>query len=305
MEPALKNWLQVGLLGMIWGSSFMAVSVAVQSVGPLMVAGSRLAVAAALLLILTRIMGIGLPGFRRPSDRKLWFYILGFACFSMAFPFTLLSWGQKYVTSGFAGVTMAAVPLLVLPLAHIFVPGDRMTVLKSIGMALGFVGVWILIGPGAFESHGGSLEPLARAACLTAAACYAIGGVVTRLAPPVDPIALATGATGLAALMLLPVALMVEGLPADAPPLAVLSAVYLGAVPTAGANLLLVAVIRSAGPTFLSLVNYQVPVWSVIFGVVFLNELLPPAIFIALALILAGAAVSQWVNLSRILRKPA
>ena len=91
----------------------------------------------------------------------------------------------------------------------------------------------------------------------------------------------------------MPLALALGGLPEQPPAAAVAGLLYLGIVPTAVATVLLVFVIKSAGPSFLSLVNYQVPVWAVILGLVVLDEELPAQFLGALALILAGLAVSQ------------
>ncbi len=297
-----KNWLMLGALGVIWGSSFMAVSVAVRTTGPLTVAAGRIAIGAVLLLILLRLRGISLPALGAADGKKVWAAALGLGSFSMALPFFLLSWGQQYVASGFAGVTMATVPLLVLPLAHFLVPGDGMSRRKFIGMVLGFIGVAVLIGPDAFTSLGGQLEPVARLACFTAAACYAVGSIITRLAPKVDPIAFATAATVLAAIIIVPIALIVEGAPLSMGRTSLIAIIFLGAIPTAMANLLLVGVIRSAGPTFMSLVNYQVPLWSVLFGAIFLQEILPTRAFAALALIMLGLGISQLATIQRMVR---
>jgi len=98
----------------------------------------------------------------------------------------------------------------------------------------------------------------------------------------------------------LPAAWIVEGPPpsVDGQTLAVLA--LLGLVPTAGANILRVVVIRTAGPTFMSLTNYIVPVWSVVLGAWILSEPLPPSLLWALALILAGVFLSQWGALRRL-----
>ena len=293
MQAGLTNWMRIGVLGMIWGSSFMAVTVAVSGFGPITVAAGRIALGAALLLILLRILGISLPTMKGAEGRKTWLFALGFGAFSMALPFFLLSWGQLYVASGFAGVTMAAVPLLLLPMAHFMIPNEQLTKRKTIGFLVGFAGVIVLIGLDAFKSSGLGQEPLARLACFAAAGCYAVGGIITKLAPKVNPFSFAATSTMLAAMVIVPIALVLEGVPQEFPTDAVLAVVFLGIVPTAIANLLLVSVIRSAGPSFLSLVNYQVPIWSVIFGTVFLNEILPTRLFIALAMILLGLAINQ------------
>ncbi|MDQ7069448.1 MAG: DMT family transporter [Rhodobacterales bacterium] len=304
-EATAKSWIMIAILGVIWGSSFMAVSIAIQGFGPLTVAAIRITIGAVMLYSLTRILGIALPVFSGREGRLTWLAALGFGFCSMALPFFLLSWGQQYVSSGFAGVTMAAVPLLVLPLAHFLVPGDQMTLPKAIGFIVGFAGVVVLIGLSAFDggSSGGGLETLAKVACLGASVGYAFGGIITRLAPKVDPIAFAASATILGALMISPIAFSVEGIPEMPETMPLIAVIFLGVVPTAMANLLLVAVIRSAGPSFLSLVNYQVPIWSVIFGAVFLSEALPPSTFYALALILGGVGLSQIKTLRRLFQR--
>ena len=300
METGLINWLRIGALGLIWGSSFLAINLAIKGFGPLSVAAGRIVLGAVILFFLTRARDLSLPPLRGAQGRRLWLGVLGFGIFSMALPFFLLSWGEGYVASGFAGMSMAAAPLLVLPLAHFLVPGDQLTRPKVAGFVIGFIGVVVLIGAGAFTSIGNEMEPLARLACLGAAASYAVGSIIIRLTPKIDPIAFAASATLLAAAMILPAALLIESLPMAPSALSWGALIYLGVVPTALANLLLVAVIRSAGPSFMSLVNYQVPLWSVAFGALFLSESLPARSYAALALILAGMAISQgWKNRAR------
>lgn len=286
--PGLINWLTLGLLGLIWGASFMSISVALTGAGPLSVAAIRLVIAAATLLAVSIAMGLRLPAFHQ---RKLWLCILGLGLFTNAVPFTLLSLAIQNVPSAFAGLTMAAVPLLVLPLAHFLVPGERMRRIKTVGFTLGFIGVLVLIGIGDMFSGDGT--GWSRLACIAAAFCYAIGSIITRNAPPVHPLTFSSGGLLVGALIMLPVALTIEGLPGAMPASAWGALIYLGLGPTALATILLVRVIQSAGPSFMSLVNYQVPVWSVIFGVTFLDETLPANFVIALALILGGLAISQ------------
>lgn len=293
--PGWRNWALLSFLGLIWGGSFPAVEVALAGFGPLSIAAARITIAALMLLAVAARMGHGLPEFATPTGRRIWLHALGMAIFTNALPFALLSWGQQYVTAGFAGITMAVVPLVVLPLAHFLVPGEAMTRRKGVGFAVGFVGVVILIGPQSLLlASGAALEPLARLACLGATVCYALGSIITRLSPPVSQLSFSAAALALAAIIMLPLALLVEGLPAPAMPTGAWVAVaYLGLIPTALATVILVRIIRDAGPSFMSLVNYQVPVWAALMGVVFLSEQLPTRFITALGLILAGLAISQ------------
>lgn len=296
IRPA--DWAMVTTLGLVWGATFLVIEIALEGITPFWLAAGRIGFAAALTGAIWAVRGGRLfPGAARARTS-----ILAIGALSSAVPFMLLSWGQQHVTSGFAGVSMAAVALMVLPLAHLFVPGERLTARKGFGFLIGFAGVVVLIGGQAFDSTGAAQEVPGRLACLTAAGCYAVGSVLTRRLPPVDPVALAAVLLFIGAAVVIPVAWAVEGPPPlpDGHTLAALA--VLGLLPTAGANFLRILVIRSAGPTFMSLTNYQVPLWSVVLGAAVLGEALPPALLAALALILAGVALSQWQAIRRLLR---
>ena len=302
-QVTVKHWIMLALLAMIWGASFMVMSIALRGVGPLVLAATRITLGALLLLAMMAAMGRRLPRWRGENGPSIWAFALAMALFSNAVPFFLLGWGQQVVASGFAGVSMSVVPLLVLPLAHVLVPGERMTLRRLTGFIMGTCGVAVLIGPAAFAETGADLELLARLACVAAAGCYAVGSICTRLSPEVDRLALSATVLLLASLILVPVAFAVEGWPATLDRTSLLALLYLGILPTGVAQVVLVVLNREAGPVFFSLVNYQVPIWSVIFGAVFLLEPLPPSLLLGLALILGGVALSQLGRLKRLFRR--
>lgn len=283
-------------LGLIWGATFMVVSIALEGYGPVTVAAARTTLGAVALLAVMVITGRGIPRW----DRTLWNYIVWIGLLSTALPFVLLSWGQQFVPSAFAGLSMAAIPLMVLPLAHFF-SDEPLSTRKFIGVSLGFCGALVLIGPGLTQLGQGA-EPLAQLACIGAALCYSVASIFTRRCPPVDPVTLAALTLVVGSLVLLPVMLATEGVPGWSGSRSGLAIIALGLVPTALATLLRVSIIRSAGSVFMTLVNYQVPVWSMVFGAWVLSEALPLRFFIALALILTGLAISQWVSLTRMLK---
>ena len=293
-RPTALSWILLSLLALIWGGSFLAVEYALEGFQPLTIASLRISMAAVIVTAVSFAIGHGLPEMSTAMGRRVWLHAVGMALLSNAVPFSLLSWGQLHVTSGFAGITMAIVPLIVLPLAHFLVPGEQMSLRKSIGFTVGFAGVVLLIGPGsALNSSNAEAEGLARLACLGAAICYSLGSIVTRLTPPVPLLAFSSASLIIAAITLGPVALILEGWPDQATRDAWTAVIYLGLLPTAIATILLVYVIKTAGPSFMSLVNYQVPVWAIVFGMVFLDEALPIQFIAALVLILAGLAISQ------------
>lgn len=295
------NWAALIFLGIIWGGSFMGSKLALTGFGPMTISALRLIIASTVMVSFAYIFRNGLPKFKTLTDKRIWLHIFGMGIFTNAIPFTLLNWGQLRVPSGFAGISMAVVPLLILPLAHFTVQSDQMTKKKVLGFIIGFIGVVILVGPSSFLGASlDPLEPIAKLACIGAAACYAIGTIITRTCPPVGLLSYSAAGLLIGTIGMVPIALYFEGVPAIPETKAIAAIVYLGIFPTAIATIMLVNLINKAGPTFMSLVNYQVPVWAVLFGVVFLNETFPSSFFGAVALILLGLAVSQWKLFKRL-----
>lgn len=290
--PRPIHWAGTVALGIIWGTSFLSMALALDGFPPLWVATGRLVIGGLTLLAVERALAVaGMPGTGTPPP---WPFVLGTGLFAAALPFALLTWGLQSVPSGFAGVSMAAVALFVLPLAHVFVPGERMTAPRTAGTAIGFVGVVLLIGPDALAGAGDAGMLPGRLACIASALCYAVASILTRRCPASDPIRFARAMTFAGAAMLLPVALLVDGPPPlDAGLLPVLSLLWVGILPTGLANLVRVLIVRSAGPGFMSLTAYQVPVWAVIFGALVLAEPITAPMLGALALIFSGIALTQ------------
>ena len=296
-QPTPANWLSIAALGLIWGATFMVVAIALEGYGPLTVACARTTLGAVALLALMVLLKRPLPEFT-PQMRG---YLIAIGLLNTALPFALLSWGQQYVPSAFAGISMAALPLFVLPLAHVFTD-EKMSLRNSLGVMMGFIGAIVLIGPGVLRL-GTGWEPLGQLACIAASISYAVSSIMTRRCPPIDPITMAALLLTIGSAALIPAMLVFEGVPrmGDARP--TIAIIVLGFIPTALAALIRVATIRSAGAIFMTLVNYQVPLWSMVFGVIVLSEVLPLRFFIALGLILIGLAISQWSNLRKLLAR--
>lgn len=292
------SWIMVATLGLTWGGTFLVTKIALTGMTPFWLAAARIVFASIVMTLVWGVMGFKLFDQRPSRADQMNLFVIG--ALSSTVPFILLAWGQQFVTAGFAGVSMAAVALIVLPLAHFLVPGERLTLRKSLGFLIGFAGVVILIGAQAFESSGATLETPGRLACLGAAACYAVSSILIRRLPPVEPIGLATLLLWIGAVLIVPLAIWAEGWPPLPTPKIWAVLAFLGLIPTAAANFLRVLVVRSAGPVFMSLVNYQVPVWSVVMGAIFLSEPLPPSLIWAMALILAGVGLSQYGALRRL-----
>ena len=294
ISNTIFSWLLLISLGIIWGMSFLGVELALVNFKPLTIASFRITLAAIILYLICTLTGNKLPSHNDPNGKKILLHCLGFGLFSNAIPFSLLSWGQINVSSGFAGITMAVVPLVVLPMSHYLVPGQQMTKVKIFGFIIGFIGVIILIGPSSVEVTNNSTIISAQIACILASVCYATGSIITKLTPPVNLVSFTSCSLLISSLIMLPLSFIVDGLPFFYFDLSLLGLIYLGLFPTALATIMLVTLIRLKGPPFLSLVNYQVPVWALIFGLFILDEDLPTQFIIALFIILIGLGISQY-----------
>ncbi|MEL6609174.1 MAG: DMT family transporter [Pseudomonadota bacterium] len=293
--------VMVLILGITWGSTFLVTEIALAGMTPFWLAAGRQIIGAVVMCSVWAVIG----GKIRKADDGLarWPFLLVAGITSSALPFALLAWGQQFVTSGFAGVSMAAVALIVLPLAHVFVPGERAGPRRVAGFVIGFIGVCVLLGARAFDSSGAAMEGWGRMACLGAATCYAVSSVLLRRCPPIDPVAMASVLIVVGASVATVVAFVIEGWPEMPEGPALLALVGLGLIPTAAANFLRVFVIRTAGPVFMSITNYIVPVWSVAMGAWILNEPVPGTMGVAVVLILAGVALSQSRALLGLIRR--
>jgi drug/metabolite transporter (DMT)-like permease len=273
-----------------WGSSFAMTKVAVASIDPAWVMALRLLVGGMLLAIV-----LTLTRRKWPRDNHLWKWFAGLGLIGHAIPFFLISWGTQFISSGLSGVLMGAIPLFVIVLAHFFLPDEKLTRMKSVGFIVGFVGLMIVLGPEkllAFEGQG--MAVVGEIAILLACVCYAVHSLLARRIPfhgPAEQAAAVCLSGGLVGLVF--AALYAPHGLEQATPLAYLCVIGLGIVPTALATLLVYAIVRSAGVSFVAYSNYLVPVYALGLGAIALGESLTANVGIGLLLILAGIAASR------------
>ncbi len=282
-------------LVIMFGSAFMFTKISVQEYPPVIVTAGRIIIAAGLLLLISVI--------RRDSFtfiRRHWGLLIALAFFGSCLPFYLISWGQQTVDSSIAGILMAVMPLTTIVLAHFFVVDEKLTTNKVIGFFLGFVGILVLFGPGAlanFESDVNRL--LAMLAILAGAISYAVNTIIAKRLPKESFVAMSAAVLIIASLLMLP-SIFISNLDwtFSIRSIEFASLVLLGVFPTAVATIIYFAVIARVGPSFLAQINYLIPVWAVLVGVVFLNEKIGFNAIIALFIILLGIALAQRKKLS-------
>lgn len=285
-----KDWMLLLALVAMWGSSFMFNRIAVASLPPLTVVAGRVGVAAIALIFIVYAMGR-----RLPLPGKDWWPYVVIALIGNAIPFYLITWGQQVVESALAGILMAVMPLATIVLAHFLIAGEHLTRQRAAGFALGFGGIVLLMGPAALAGIGGeAVRIISQLAVLGGALCYALQSVLTRLIVRGDVMVAAAGTLLVASVIVVPVALWLDRPWQLAPSMSSAAAVvWLGIGPTAVATILYFMLIRSAGPSFMSLVNYLSPGVAVMLGLLVMGETPSANAYFGLALILCGIAVTQ------------
>ena len=293
-----QSWLLLTVLGLIWGSTFMIIELALDGISPFWLAAARISIAA----VITNIIWFFSSRILFQTRLKAWRTLVFSGVFATAAPFIALSWGQQFVTSAFAGISMASVALLILPLSYFFVASEKITASTILGIFCGFCGVFILLGPEVFMASNETKEAYGRLACLFATFCYAISAVLAKRLPPIDPIGLAAVSLASGAVFVIPTAWLIEGAPPQVSSKTLFYLLILGVFPTAAATFLRIIIIRTAGPVFMTLTNFQVPLWSVFFSILILDEPFKISMLIALAVILSGLAINQHSEIKKIIK---
>ena len=288
-EMTGREWGILLFLALIWGGAFLFIGVAVRHVEPLTYVWLRLTIAAGAMWLFLKVSGgkLGLP-------RQVWGSILLLALLNNALPFTLFGWGQTHIASGLASILNATTPIWGVLVAHLFTRDERMNPRKIAGVLLGFGGVATMIGPTLLADVGS--DAVAQLACITASLSYAIAAVWARRFKRMglSPLSVTTGQLSAGALIMLPVAMIVDQpWTQPLPPLSAWAAITALAVMCTALGYVL----------YFRLIDSAVPPFAILFGGLFLNEVLAPQDFIGLALIALGLAAIDG-RVLRLLRPP-
>jgi drug/metabolite transporter (DMT)-like permease len=271
-------------LALIWGASFMFIKIADRQLAPSTLIFARIGSAAVVLAV----VAVWRLGARETLAelRRSWVWLVVIGLTNTALPFWLLSWGETRLDSGLASIIQGAVPIFNALLAFAFFREQRVTGLKFLGLAIGFIGVALLVGA---QQHG---KLLAAVAVVGMALCYAFGaGVAGRYLKGTPPLVVALASCLVATVAAAPAGVIQA--PAEMwHGKTIMSIVVLGVFGTAIAYLLFFELIRTAGPNYATLVTYLVPPIALAYGAIFLGESFGASAFVALALILGGVALA-------------
>lgn len=275
-------------LGAIWGASFMFIKVGGEEIQPFALVEMRLALAALVMLVVSAA--------RRGTFAEMrarWLPLTVMGLINCALPYTLITWGEVYISSGLAAIYNACAPLWAAALSFVIPSSERMTVGRLVGLLVGITGVFLVVSSN-LDLGGDSIwHWVGQGACLLAALSYALAGIYGRHALKGVPVQVsATGQLITGALMLAPLAAL--QIPQHVPSWQALGAVAALAIAgTALASLMYYWLLVRVGATGTLLVTYLLPVFALIWGALLLSEQVTPLALAGLLLVLLGITISS------------
>ncbi|MBO9445255.1 DMT family transporter [Ruegeria sp. R14_0] len=290
MEPqkhlSSRAWAELFLLGVIWGASFISIRVALDTIPVMTSVLHRVFWAMLALWLVVWVKRLGVP--RSP---RTWGAFLVMGLLNNAVPFSLMAWGQLYIETGLTSILNAATAVFGVLIAAIFFKDERLTPARGFGVGLGFLGVAIAIGLKNFTTF--NLQSAAQLAILAGTVSYALASAWARAKlSDLSPIVAAAGMLTASTLLMLPITLMIDGVPTlNLPAITWAAIAYYSLFATAGAYLLYYRVLAMAGAGNLMLVTLIIPPVAIVLGAVLRNEALPPQAFLGFAVLAIGLVI--------------
>jgi drug/metabolite transporter (DMT)-like permease len=284
-----KDWLLFWTLGLVWGTSFLWIKIAVTEISPFMLVSIR---------TLFALLGLGAYLLAVKSARaswvqmrkQLWVYaVLGLI--NIVTPWLLISWAGQYIDSGLSSILNSTMPLFTIMISPFFVPDDRFTLKKAAGLLTGFIGVVILLYPNRGGVWGNHLA--GQAAVLLAALCYGGSTVFARKMARGLPAQTQAFLQFLTATVMMWAFTLATQRPLAFPrlPITWLALVWLGLLGSALAYIIYFDLLPRIGPTRMSTVTYILPLFAVLLGIIFLDEGFHWGAIIGALLILSGITI--------------
>ncbi|PWE48562.1 EamA family transporter [Thioclava sp. NG1] len=279
-------WALLAALALIWGSSFLSNRAALEGAGVFTVVFLRVASGAVLIWAYVALRRLPVP--RHPIYLGH-FLIMGLL--NNAIPFSLIVWGQKHIDSGLASILNASTAIFGALVAAVVFTDERLSARKATGIAVGFAGVVVAIGPDALK--GFDLTSAGQLAVLGAALSYGFAGAYARFAirglrPEVAAAGMLTGG----AIWTLPILLLTEGVPSfDYAPSVWIAMLWLGVGCSALAYLLYYRILALAGAANLALVTLLIPPVAILAGWAVYGERLGWAEALGFAILALGLLI--------------
>ena len=288
-NPKPLDYLLLGTLSLIWASAFFNIKIATYSFGPITIAFFRIFLGAIPVVLLCLAKRIKIEAF---SKDWLWFASIGFI--NLVIPFFLIAYGVQKVQSNLAAILMATTPLSATILAHFFTENEKFNWLKSVGILIGFFGIVFLFSDKILINDENIFYALS---ILLGSTFYVIGGILTLRISNKRNENVTASILIWGSIIVFPVAMYFEQPWTLSPRLdSMIALLYLGVFPTGVAWLLRFNILKNNGLIFQSQVAYLIPIFGVILGFLFLNELITSKVLVSLSLVILGIYLVQRSN---------
>lgn len=259
-----RDWVIIIILGIGWGGTFFFNEVLLRDLGPVSVSAARVSTAALFCWVYAVLTGRARwPGLARLPQLAI------FGTLMFGFPFAIYPVGQQFVTGGVAGIVNALTPVLVVIVSHFWPGGERATVLKSLGVLAGFVGIVFLTIPAIGTTDGQLFGTLFL---VLAPVCYGIAMNYIRRLSDLDVVVTTSWSFTFAGLLMMALAGVLEGAPGTISVASWASIAFLGCVLTGVSFLVAFTILPRAGATKTSTVTFVAPVSALFLGYVLLSE---------------------------------
>lgn len=282
----VRAWIDLVLLALLWGGSFLAIREALDEIGFLSSVAHRVLWASIMLWVLVAVRRLAVP-----RSLRAWgaFFVMG--CLNNVIPFSLMAWGQLSIESGLTAILNSASAVWAVLVAALFFADERLTVRRVIGVLIGFLGVSIAIGLQNLASL--ELRSLAQLAVIGGTISYAFAGCWARAQlPEQSPLVAATGMLTCSTLVMLPLSWAVEGPLEFGLSLSTWAAIaYYALAATALAYILYYRILAAAGAGNLLLVTLMIPPIAILLGSWARDEALASGAYLGFGLLGAGLLV--------------
>ena len=280
-EPKTLDYFLLTLLALIWASAFFNIKIATYSYGPLTIAFLRIFLGAIPVVLLCYVKKIKIEAFS-----KDWYWFAAIGVINLVIPFFLIAYGVQSVQSNLAAILMASTPLSASLLAHFFTKNEKINIIKSTGVLIGFSGIVFLFSDKILINENNFLSALI---IFFASTFYVIGGILTLKVSNKKNENVTASILIWATIFLIPVTVFVEK-PWNLNPStdSTISIIYLGIVATGLAWLLRFRILKNNGLVFQAQVAYLIPIFGIILSYIFLKEIITPKVLVSVAAIIVG-----------------
>jgi drug/metabolite transporter (DMT)-like permease len=296
-EPKALDYMLLTILALVWASAFFNIKIATYSYGPITIAFLRSFFGTIPLVLICYLRKIKIEAFS-----KDWYWFAAIGIINLVIPFFLIAYGVQKVQSNLAAILMASTPLTAAVLAHFFTSNEKINLVKSVGILVGFSGIVFLF----FDKILINENNFFSAFLILFGSCfYVVGGVLTLRISNKKNENVTASICIWATLVLFPISMFIEQPWNLTPRLdSTISLIYLGVFSTGIAWLLRFYILKKNGLVFQAQVAYLIPIFGVILGFIFLKEEITSRVALSLLAVILGIyLVKRSANLQVLKKK--